>query len=212
MQADASLDSLPSLENAGVSRETFQQLNIYFQLLKQWQAKTNLVANSTLDAYWSRHVADSLQCYQLKPLVKTWVDIGSGGGFPGLVVAIMLSNNPQTKVTLVESNQKKCAFLRAVARKTNIAIDVRAERIENFVHQNNAPEVVTARALAPLDNLLEMCWPWLSGKTIALFHKGRDYQQEIKETNDKWQFELIEHRSKTATASVILEISNLKRR
>lgn len=194
-----------------VSRETIEKLSIYEDLLIRWQRKTNLVAPSTIKEYWTRHIADSIQCLRVKPDTKIWTDLGSGGGFPGMVIAAELNNIEGTHISLVESNTKKCAFLRAVAREIDVQVDINNMRIEEFVTSDNAPEVVTARALTNLSSLLAYCEPWISENTIGLFHKGRDYQKELEECHDKWRFDLIEHRSKIADDSVILEISNLVR-
>ena len=194
-----------------VSRETIEKLSIYENLLVRWQSKTNLVAPSTIKEYWNRHIADSIQCQRVKPDTKIWTDLGSGGGFPGMVIAAELNNIVGIHISLVESNVKKCAFLRTVAREIDVQVDIKNMRIEDFVVNDNAPEVVTARALTNLNSLLAYCEPWISKKTIGLFHKGRDYQKELEESYDKWRFDLIEHKSEIADDSVILEISNLVR-
>ncbi len=192
-----------------VSRETMEKLSTYRDLLLRWQSKTNLVAPSTIKDYWNRHVADSIQCCRIKPNAKTWADLGSGGGFPGMVIAAELNNVEGMHMSLVESNVKKCAFLRTVARKIEAQVSINNVRIEDFINSDNAPEVVTARALTNLNSLLAYCEPWISENTVGLFHKGRDYQKELEECHDKWRFNLIEHKSKIAEDSVILEISNL---
>jgi len=199
-------------DELNVSRETLGLLSIYQALLVKWQKKTNLVAPSTIDDYWIRHVADSIQCRHIKPDARHWVDIGSGGGFPGLVVAADFAGQPDHSMVLVESNAKKCAFLREVSRKLGLGAEVVNDRIENYIRPDNAPDVVTARALSNLNALLSYCEPWISAKCVGLFHKGREYRREIEDCYDKWQFDLIEHRSKVSEESVILEISNLTRR
>jgi len=198
------------LKPLNVSRETIDRFQIYYQLLKQWQKKTNIVAPSTVDQFWQRHIADSLQCVQILSEKHNWVDIGTGGGFPGLVIAIALADKKSNEISLVDSNLKKCAFLRTVIRETGISARIIPERIEQVVRKDNAPEVVTARALASLNDLLTMCEPWLSGSTIGLFHKGRDYQRELRETDGRWEFDLIEHDSSNLSGSVILELSKLR--
>ena len=195
-----------------VSRETMDKLSTYRDLLIRWQSKTNLVASSTIKDYWSRHVADSIQCCHIKPDTKIWADLGSGGGFPGMVIAAELNNVEGIDISLVESNAKKCAFLRTVAREISVNVNINNMRIESYICADNAPEIVTARALTNLNSLLAYCELWISGKTVGLFHKGRDYQKELNECHDKWQFDLVEHKSKIADDSVILEISNLVRR
>lgn len=194
-----------------VSRETLRRLNIYNNLLNKWQRKTNLIAPSTIGEFWTRHVADSVQCFNIKPDARHWVDLGSGGGFPGLVIGALLAEIPNTSMTLVESNHKKSAFLRTASREMNIGLIVRTARIEDFVISQNAPEVVTARAVTSLDRLLDFTFPWLAQNTIGLFHKGREYRRELEESRVKWRFDLIEYKSKIAEDSVVLEISNLKK-
>jgi 16S rRNA (guanine527-N7)-methyltransferase len=198
------------LEQLNVSRETLSRFHIYFQLLKKWQKKTNIVAPSTIGQFWQRHIEDSLRCIHILPEKRHWVDIGTGGGFPGLVIAIALADNKGSTVSLVDSNLKKCAFLRTVIRETGVSAEVIPQRIEQVIHKENAPEVVTARALTELDGLMHLCEPWLSQSTIGLFHKGRDYRRELEKTNGRWTFDLIEHPSEYSAESVILELSNLK--
>jgi 16S rRNA (guanine527-N7)-methyltransferase len=156
-------------------------------LLRQWQATTNLVAPSTLPELWTRHIADSLQLLPLAPEAKHWVDLGSGAGFPGLVIACALADIPGATVHLVESNLKKAAFLREAARITGAAAKVHAVRIEDFVDRFAEPvEIVTARALAALDNLVESAYPLLKRGAEALFLKGRDIEVELTEASKCW--------------------------
>ncbi len=199
-------------EQLCVSRETLERLKIYQALLVQWQQKTNLVAPSTLDDFWQRHIADSLQCHWLYPEKVRWSDIGTGGGFPGMVIAITLAENPDSNITLIDSNQKKCAFLRTVLRETGARALVVCKRIEQFVAADNGPDIVTARAVASLDSLLQLCEPWLMDKTVGLFHKGRDFRQELQEAHGRWRFDLIIHPSRNSEDSVILEIARLRQR
>jgi len=207
---DASVMAM--VEELNVSRETLARLSAYQALLIKWQKKTNLVASSTIDDYWSRHVGDSIQCRDINPDAHHWVDIGSGGGFPGLVIAAGFAGQSDHSMVLVESNAKKCAFLREVSRKLGLETKVVNDRIEKYIRTDNAPDVVTARALANLNVLLCYCEPWISAECVGLFHKGREYRKEIEDCYDKWQFDLVEHRSKVSEESVILEISNLTRR
>src|SRR5215204_7596941 len=138
-----------------VSRETAERLEKFIELLLSWQRTTQLVARSTLPELWTRHVADSLQLLPLAPEARTWVDLGSGGGFPGLTLACALADTAGAKVHLVESNAKKAAFLREGARALRLPALVHAMRIEDFSHDfADSPDVVTARALAPLTRLL----------------------------------------------------------
>lgn len=197
---------------AGVSRETQKRLADYAALYERWSRNINLTALSTQKDFWRRHVADSAQLVDLAPDATRWVDLGSGGGFPGMVIAIMLQGRPDARVELVESNRKKTAFLQAVKAQCAPAAIIHAERIEQVVGKITAPEIVTARALAALPALLEMTSPWLAAGTRALFHKGRGYAAEIEESRAKWTFDLVIHRSRIDADSVILEIANLRPR
>ena len=193
-----------------VSRETFLKLEILADGVERWQPKTNLIANGTLDDLWSRHIADSLQSIALKPSAKHWIDIGSGGGFPGLVIAACMAMSEDSTVHLVESNSKKCAFLRQMNRQMGAKAEIHADRIESAAKRISTPEIVTARALAALPKLLDLASPWLLDGAIGLFHKGRDFEAEIKECDGLWEFDLINHPSTISDESVILEISNLR--
>jgi len=176
----------------GVSRETIDKLMAYEGLLRQWQKTINLVAPSTLDSIWSRHFADSAQLLALAPPgARQWLDLGSGAGFPGLVLAIILAEREGSKVTLVESDTRKAAFLGEVARRTGAPVDIRPERIEKIATQTKvgAVDVITARALAPLPRLLELAAPAFSAQTTGLFLKGREAEAEVAAARERWAFE-----------------------
>src|SRR6201996_565225 len=154
------LDKAAALALPPVSRETERRLDRYVELLLEWQAKTNLVAPSTLPHLWTRHVADSLQLLSLAPNARIWVDLGSGGGFPGIVLACALTETPGAKVHLVERNSKKAAFLREALRITSAPGIVHASGIEDIVDSIPGPiDCVTARALAPLHELIGFAEP-----------------------------------------------------
>jgi 16S rRNA (guanine527-N7)-methyltransferase len=177
-----------------VSRETVEKLDTYAGLLKQWQKTINLVSPGTLDAVWHRHIADSAQLLNLAPAsARRWVDLGSGAGFPGLVIAILLKERPGIRVTLVESDTRKVAFLREVARQTALAsvVDICHARIEIASTQIRVGlvDVVTARALAPLHKLLGLCQPFFGPSTVALLLKGREAEREAEDASADWQFE-----------------------
>lgn len=170
--------------------KVMDRLDRFVAALLQWQATTNLVAPSTLPELWTRHVADSLQLLPLAPNAKHWVDLGSGGGFPGLVLACALADSPGSVVHLVESNLKKAAFLREAARLTGAPAKVHAVRIEDFVDGFAEPvEIVTARALSPLDNLLESAYPLLRKRAEALFLKGQDIEVELTRASKCWSID-----------------------
>ena len=197
-----------------VSHETIHRLQTYRSLLERWQKTTNLVAPSTLPQVWSRHFADSAQLSALAPKARLWLDLGSGGGFPGLVVAILRSGDPDFRMHLVESNHKKCAFLGEVARTAKAPVDIHPMRIEQFAEnaQSLRADVVSARALAPLPRLLELAEPFLRDETRGLFLKGRKTDAEIKPAEARWSFDYASHPSLTAEGARIVEIANLRRR
>jgi 16S rRNA (guanine527-N7)-methyltransferase len=186
--ADLSADRARALALTPVSRETAARLDRFVTLLLDWQQRVNLIAASTESKLWTRHVADSLQLVALAPQARRWVDLGSGGGFPGLVIACALAQARGAEVHLVESNAKKAAFLREAARATGAPAVIHAVRIEDFV--DNAPEgveVVTARALAPLVDLLASAYPLLKEGTWGLFPKGRGAASELTDAAKRWK-------------------------
>lgn len=201
------------LNGLRVSRETQQRLQHFAELFTKWAKAINLVAPSTMDDMWSRHIADSAQIFQISPRPQTWVDLGSGGGFPGVITAIFLAEQRAGWVHLVESNNKKAAFLRTALRETGGRGEVHAIRIEDAPIAVPTCDAISARALADLDKLIEYASPWMAGKenNHAFFHKGRDYQREIQKAHGRWAFSLLEHNSAVEQDSVILEISNLRR-
>lgn len=194
-----------------VSRETFDKLTAFETVFRKWAQRINLVAPSTLDDAWERHILDSAQVVKLGGDAKSWLDIGSGGGFPGLIIASMIVERAGASIDLVESNRKKAGFLQAVVGELRLPARVHAKRIEDVHGAIRAPEILSARALAPLPLLLELSAPWLQAGTTALFHKGRDYRQEIEDSAHQWGFDLVEHPSLTDAQGVILEIRNLRR-
>jgi 16S rRNA (guanine527-N7)-methyltransferase len=201
-----------NLNGKSVSRETQARLDHFVSLFQKWSKSINLVAPSTIEDSWNRHVADSAQIYQLFPGPKTWVDLGSGGGFPGIITAIMMAELNDGWVHLVESNNKKASFLRLALRETGARGSIHPVRIEDSGKEIPHCDVISGRALADLDKLLEFSYPW-SEKNTAIrmfFHKGRDYRAEIVKAHGRWRFDLLEHVSVVERDSVVLEISNLR--
>lgn len=197
-----------------VSRETIDQLKLYVSLLALWQPRINLVANATLPEVWHRHVADSAQLVALAPPApRAWLDLGSGGGFPGLVVVIMLHGTP-TRVTLVESDRRKCAFLAEVARQTGITVEIQTARIEQTATQAmlGAVDVVSARALAPLARLISLSLPFFSADTVGIFPKGRAADTEIEEARAAWAFDVETVPSLTDEAARIVVVRHPRAR
>jgi len=195
----------------GVSRETLGRLSAYERLIAQWNPAINLVSRSSLADFWGRHALDSAQLLRLAPPdVRTWLDLGSGGGFPGLVVAILAAEQrPDLRVTLVESDQRKAAFLRTVARETGTAVTVIAERAE-LVPPAGA-DVVSARALAPLDRLLPLAERHLAASGVAIFPKGAAWQAEVNTALANWRFNLQNHASLTDPQGAVLVLEGISR-
>lgn len=192
----------------GVSRETLDRLQSYCELLVHWQKKTNLVAPSTLAGLWTRHILDSAQLLQLAPDARTWLDLGSGGGLPGLVLACQLVESGGT-IDLVESNGKKAAFLRHVVVTLQLPARVHADRLENVLPGLQRPDVVTARALASLDDLIDFSKQLLKSGATGLFPKGRDHEVELTEALRRWHFSYRMHASRTDPEARIIEIRSL---
>jgi len=183
-----------------VPRETIHRLTRYVELLKHWQKSINLVGPSTLAHLWSRHFADSTQLRSLAHEPRLWLDLGSGAGFPGLVVAILETGRPDFRMHLVESNRKKTAFLAEVVRAVQAPVDIHAMRIEELAEraQSLRPDVVSARALAPLPRLFELASPFFGEGTRGLFLKGREAEAEIEAAGRRWDFATRLHPSLTA--------------
>jgi 16S rRNA (guanine527-N7)-methyltransferase len=191
-----------------VSRETIEEkFAAYLALLNKWQPTVNLVGADTLPDAKVRHFDDSIQLAEFIPAsAKTLYDWGSGAGFPGLVLAML---RPDLQVTLVESDQRKCAFLRTVSRETKSPVKILDDRIVDIPVAN--VDLITARALAPLKELLAWALPWTQANpdVILLFPKGEKAEEELEAARKKYSFNLLKHPSKTAPSSAILEISGL---
>jgi 16S rRNA (guanine527-N7)-methyltransferase len=197
-----------------VPHETILKLTRYAELLTHWQKSMNLVAPSTVPKVWSRHFADSAQLRGLAPDARLWLDLGSGAGFPGLVIAILQESVPDFRMNLVESSSKKCAFLAEVARVAEAPVDIHAMRIEQLAEkaQSLRPDVVCARALAPLPRLLKLAEPFVGEGTRALFLKGRETEAEIEAARSGWDFTVRLHPSLTASDAFIVDVTELRRR
>ncbi|MBD8687888.1 MULTISPECIES: 16S rRNA (guanine(527)-N(7))-methyltransferase RsmG [unclassified Rhizobium] len=202
------------INGQSVSRETQERLEHFVELFKKWNATTNLVAPSTLPELWSRHIADSAQIFHLSPQSRTWVDLGSGGGFPGIITAILLAEQQDGWVHLVESNNKKAGFLRVALKETGARGSVHPVRIETAPSLVGPCDAVSARALAELDALFDYIHPWvvLNGELRSYLNKGRDYEAEVQKARIRWDFDLIRHQSSIEASSVVLEISDLRRK
>ena len=191
----------------GVSRETLVKLETYAECLQRWQRHMNLVGKGTINDLWHRHFFDSAQIQRLCQSDRLrLVDLGSGAGFPGLVLSIM----GQSNVELVESNGRKCSFLSEVVRATGATAQITNIRLEN-VSEPDLADVVTSRAVAPLTRLLGYCSNWLKQDGVALLHKGATVEQELTEATKDWTMHIYKHPSQTDPRGVVLEIRELAR-
>lgn len=191
---------------AALPKADFHHLETFVGLCESWGAVSNLVSHADRERLWSRHVADSLQLLDVaRDLGRTWIDLGSGAGFPGIVVAIARA---ETEMTLVESNKKKAAFLlRAGAPSGRVKVEAR--RAEDLPAVPR--EVVSARALAPLHKLLSLSEPFFGPSTVGLFPKGRDAATEIDMARQDFRFDLETRQSRTDPDGVVLVVANLVR-
>lgn len=201
----------PESFHLDVSRETEARLQAYLNLLRHWNARINLVSRTTIADAWQRHVVDSAQLLALCPAgARHWVDLGSGGGLPGIVVACLAAERrPDLTVTLIESDARKCAFLQTADRELGLDMRVLRARIESAAPQQ--ADVVSARALAPMDRLLPLVSRHMAAGGCALLPKGARYRAEIAAALASWDFSYEAHPSRTAPASVILRIEGLCR-
>ena len=200
-----------------VSRESRARLAAFVDLLVRWQQHINLIGPATVDDIWQRHIADGLQLLPLiRPDVRQILDLGSGGGIPGLVIAIALMERRPVSVHLVESTGKKAAFLRQAVLLTGAPATVHQGRIEALATAERGAEriervdLVTARALAPLPKLLVLAAPWLRAGAYGLFHKGRDVDSELTESVKSWRIAYVKHPSVVDPGGCILEVREIE--
>jgi 16S rRNA (guanine527-N7)-methyltransferase len=206
-------DKAAALALTPVSRETEERLDRYVGLLVEWQAKTNLVSPSTLPNLWTRHISDSLQLLTLAPAAKVWADFGSGGGFPGVVLACAMAGISGATVHLIERNAKKAAFLREALRVTNAQGTVHLADIgDNVDRMVGRVDCVTARALAPLHQLIGFAAPLVGQGAKALFLKGQDVEAELTEATKYWNIRYRLHSSRTGGHGWIVELDQIERR
>lgn len=195
---------------ADVSRETVARLKCYVGLLEDWNARHNLVSAASLADVWRRHVWDSAQIAPLIPEASSsLVDLGSGAGFPGLILAILLRARPTFRTVLFEATRKKCEFLEAAAKTADVSVEVRNARIEAATPEPF--DVVTARACAPLTKLLGYAGRFQGPRTTSLFLKGQSVDVELTEVHKSWRMNLIRHQSQTDPSGTILEIREFAR-
>jgi len=202
-------DKRPHITELDVSRETLDRLRLYECLVRKWNPSINLVAKSTIEGVWNRHIVDSMQVFELGT-GKHWLDLGSGGGFPGCVVAILAHEFAKDMtVTLVESDQRKAVFLRTVLRETGVGGSVVSERIEAANPQQ--ANVVSARALADLSTLLGYFETHSAEEGEGLFMKGVRWKSELAAAQERWKFDYKAISSRTQPDAVILKIAGVQR-
>lgn len=204
--SDASFGPEDFAKAIDVSRETLARLKAYLGLLEDWNSRHNLVSENSLKDAWRRHFLDSAQLAQFIPeSAKTLVDLGSGAGFPGLVLAAL---RPELSVMLCESIRKKCEFLRVAADRLDIPVEVKNERIEDAERQ--IFDVVTARACAPLEKLLAYAQLFAGPATICLFLKGQNVEVELTRARKSWRMKALRHPSLTDPSGSILDVRELR--
>jgi 16S rRNA (guanine527-N7)-methyltransferase len=209
VKPDRDGDRSTALSITPVSRETAERLDVLVAELRRWQQIKNLVGPDTLNSTWTRHVADSLQLLELAPEARRWLDLGSGAGFPGLVLAVAARERGDMHVDLLESNGRKCAFLRHVARLTGAAATIHQARLETRIADFVDVDVVTARALAPLHQLVDWVRPLLTTGSVGLFPKGRDAEAELTEASKSMRFSAELFPSRTDSEARIIRIRSL---
>lgn len=193
-----------------VSRETFERLEVFAELVRKWNSTINIISKRSLDDVWTRHLVDSAQVYYCARKSENWVDLGSGGGFPGAVVAILDSDaKAYSSFTLVESDQRKAAFLRTVSRETSTDFSVVSKRIEQVEEQN--AQILSARALTALSGLLEYCDRHLAIDGTGIFPKGISWKKELLDAQTEWNFQYEAITSITEPEAVILKVREIAR-
>ena len=194
---------------ANVSRETVENLKLYEEMLREWNAIHNLVSKGSLENLWRRHFLDSAQLAPLIPLAaRSLVDLGSGAGFPGLVLAEILRNRREFRTVLYEATGKKCRFLAAVAARLGLHVEIRNARVEEA--KAEAFDIVTARALAPLHDLLAYAQRFFGDDTIGLFPKGQNLVSELTNTHKSWKMIADQHPSMSDPTGIVLEVRELQ--
>lgn len=199
-------------EDIDVSRETFDRLKRFEALILKWTVKINLISKKTIPDVWTRHIVDSLQVYQHAPNdFSTWLDIGSGGGLPGIVVAILArEKNPAAQIILVESDQRKAIFLRTAIRELDLNANVLNDRIEMLAPQQ--ADVISARALAEMKDLLGYCDRHLDANGCAIFQKGENWRKEHEAAQSEWSYHIETTKSETSPSAAVLKVKDIKQR
>jgi 16S rRNA (guanine527-N7)-methyltransferase len=204
------MNDISRLEQLNVSRETFERLQVFEAVIRKWNPSINLISRNSMAELWERHIVDSVQVFRATEPKGHWVDLGSGGGFPGLIISILAHEEaPDLNVTLVESDQRKSAFLRNAARECGVKCKVISKRIEQAEPQN--ADILSARALADLSLLLEFADRHLSPGGVALFPKGVSWKKELEQARNKWSFDAEAITSLTEPDAAILKIKGVTR-
>lgn len=200
------------MEKYSVSCETMELLNVYHDLLVEWQSKFNLVSNSSLQYAWNRHFEDSVQLYEYIPKnAVSLIDFGSGAGFPAMVLAIIAKEKtPYLNFTLVESIKKKTLYLNEVALKTGVSVNIINDRIENIKKQKY--DVITSRAMTSLNDLLKYAYPFCHKQTVCIFPKGKNYSSELAEAHKTWKFKCDIKQSKVSDEGKILIVTDIQKK
>lgn len=202
--------NIPGWLKVDVSRETFERLECYVALIEKWNPRINLVSKSSLTEVWNRHIWDSAQLIDIPFEGTHWADFGSGGGLPAIVLAIFAKEiHPEMKFTMVESDQRKCVFLRTAVRELGLKADVYAERIEKLGPLG--ANVISARALTDLKGLLSFGERHCAENGVALFPKGETWEKEVDLAREFWSFECEEFKSFTNPNAAILKIKEIAR-
>ena len=203
-------EATPDWLRRSVSRETLNDLNAFADLIRKWNRTINLVSPHDMAVLYQRHIWDSANLLHHITAPKLWLDVGSGGGFPGIVVAIFYkADHSVTRVVLVESDKRKAAFLRVVATELVLNIEIVNERVENAA--NISPDVISARAFRPLAAILHSCHHLSVDKTTWLLPKGTQWRQEVRTASADWAFDLTAHESPTNISAAVLELHNVRR-
>lgn len=193
-----------------VSRETSERLCVFHDLVLKWNPRINLISKSSIPEVWSRHIWDSAQAFPIVEDWNTWLDIGSGGGFPAIIIAILAQRqNPGGRVIMIESDQRKAAFLRTAIRELDLNASVKVSRVETT--EPVGADVISARALADLTELIGYAERHLNPEGRAVFFKGETWEKELARAQETWSFSVTSHKSKTNPAAAVLEIKEIKR-
>ncbi len=203
------MSSQPPMD-INVSRETSERLAAFHDLVLKWNPRINLISKSSIPDLWNRHIWDSAQAYPVVEDWSIWLDIGSGGGFPAIIIAILArQQNPGGQVIMIESDQRKAAFLRTAIRELDLNASVKVSRVETAAPVG--ADVISARALADLTELIGYAQRHLNPEGRAVFFKGETWEKEVARAQETWSFSVTSHKSKTNPAAAVLEIKEIKR-